>query len=353
MTFRVDSSGMRKKSLMVLLIAALIITYGGCSGNGSKEAVSSGEDFLLNTYCTITIYDTQKEALIREAFVYARSLENQLSRTVETSEIWAFNHSAPGEFQLSAQAAAVIEKGLSYSQKSEGLFDITIGSLTELWNFSAQQPVVPDSAAIQEALAHVGYSKVELIHRESADLYFLTKKDMDTHLDLGGIAKGYIADQTALFLEEEGVTSAVVNFGGNVVVVGEKPDGSPWVIGVEKPFSGQEEESIETRDLVGTVSIQSGSVVTSGTYERKFYQDGKLYYHILDPNTGYPRETDVISVTITGASSTECDALSTTCLMLGLEKGRALIESTDGYEGVFIAEDGTVSFTQGAGFTAY
>lgn len=353
MTFRVEQSGKRKKSLRVLLIAALIITHGGCSGNASREAVSSGEDFLLNTYCTITIYDTQKEALIRDAFAYARSLENKLSRTVETSEIWAFNHSAPGEFQLSAQAAEVIEKGLSYGQKSEGLFDITIGSLTELWDFSAVQPVVPDSTAIQEALGHVGYAKVELMYRESSDLYFLAKQDPDIHLDLGGIAKGYIADRTAGFLEQEGVTSAVVNFGGNVVVVGEKPDGSPWVIGVEKPFSGQEEEAIEARELIGTVSIQSGSVVTSGTYERKFYQDGKLYYHILDPNTGYPRQTDVMSVTVTGASSTECDALSTTCLMLGLEKGRALIESTEGYEGIFIAQDGTVSFTPGAGFTAY
>ena len=354
MTFRIHKFRLRRANLAGLLIAALIITQSGCAGNDSNLAVSSGEDFLLNTYCSITIYEEGKEDLIKDAFSYARSLENTLSRTVSGSEVSAFNSMSPGDkLEISETTAAVVERGLAYGQTSGGLFDITIGSLTELWNFSAAEPVVPASDAINVALLPVGYSAVTLSRDEESDIYFLTKQNPATHIDLGGIAKGYIADMVAAFLGEKGITSGIVNFGGNVMTIGSKADDSPWVIGIEKPFSGEEGEPLGTRELIGTVSVQGGSVVTSGTYERKFYEEGKLYYHILDPQTGYPRETDLMSVTIIGASSTDCDALSTTCLMMGLDKGTALIESMEGYQAIFITEDGTISFTEGAGFTAY
>lgn len=354
MTFRIHKFRLRHRNLAGLLIAALIITQSGCAGNDSNLAVSSGEDFLLNTYCSITIYEEGKEDLIKDAFSYARSLENMLSRTVAGSEVSAFNSMSPGDkLEISETTAAVVERGLAYGQTSGGLFDITIGSLTELWNFSAAQPVVPGSDAIEAALLPVGYLTVAFMRDPETGAFLLAKQNPATHIDLGGIAKGYIADMVAAFLQESGVASGIVNFGGNVMTIGSKADGSPWVIGVEKPFSGEEGEPLGTRELIGTVSVAGGSVVTSGTYERKFFEEGKLYYHILDPGTGYPRETDLMSVTIIGASSADCDALSTICLMMGLDQGTALIESMQGYEAIFITEDGTISFTEGAGFTAY
>lgn len=348
-----STSGLRsnKKIAAALLAACFIITQSGCGNNAPPAEVSRGEDYLLNTYCTLTLYEANREGLIREAFAYARSLENILSRTVEGSEVSAFNRSPAGEAVfVSDITAEVVERGLYYSALSGGLFDITLGALTELWNFSSPQPAVPSSADIEKALGTVGYQRMALAQNASGGAV-LTKEDAGLRMDLGGIAKGFIADKVKEFLEAKGVREALINFGGNVVVLGEKSDGTPWMIGVEKPFSAEEDKAEGVRDLSGQIAISGGSVVTSGVYERKFVQDGKLYHHILDPKTGYPRESDLISATIIGPSSTDCDALSTLCLLLGREAGLELIEGLEFYEGVFIGRDGEISLTSGARFT--
>lgn len=353
MTFQIPEMARYKKRLAALIAAGLIITQSGCGNNAAQPDFSSGEDYLLNTYCTLTIYEPGREDLIREAFIYARSLENLLSRTIKGSEVSAFNRSEAGQpVSLSPDAAEVIERGLYYSQLSEGLFDVTLGALTELWNFSAAEPSVPSETEIATALKTIGYRTVRMSWNEDRSGASITKENKDTHIDLGGIAKGYIADRVKDFLAEKGVGSALINFGGNVLILGGKEDGTPWLIGVEKPyFAGDNEEQL--RELSGEIAVTRGSVVTSGSYERKFTEDGKLYYHILDPATGYPRVTDVVSVTVTGPVSADCDALSTICLMLGLEKGLSLIEGLESYEAVFIAEDGGITVTSGAQFTPY
>lgn len=351
MAFQLQSAPMRKLFLG-LTIVALSIAQCGCASNGPNPPVSYGEDYLLNTYCSITIYEKGKEALIGEALSYARTLENLLSRTIKTSEIGMFNSMESTEaLEVSKDTADVLEAGLYYGEISDGLFDITIGTLTELWNFSALEPTVPKQSAIEEALLHVNYKTIELDLK--GDSYFLSKKDASSRIDLGGIAKGYIADRVYDFLKEKEVSSGIINFGGNILTIGQKQDGSLWKIGLEKPFSANEGEGLASREVVGTISLEGGSIVTSGSYERKFIENGKLYYHILDPQTGYPRATNLISVTIIGPSSTDCDALSTVCLMLGLEKGRSLIESLEDYEAVFITDTEEIFSTEGAGFSGY
>ena len=175
----------------------------------------------------------------------------------------------------------------------------------------------------------------------------------ETHLDLGAIAKGYIVDQVREFLKENGVTRGIVDFGGNIAVIGEKPDGSPWLIGIKKPVSSSD-VSAGQNTMLGIVSVKpDGTAVTSGTYERKFEQDGVLYHHILDPATGYPCETDVASVTVVSTlDSADCDALSTMCLLYGLDDGLELIESLDGVEAVFVTDSGEVHCSSGAEFEA-
>ncbi|HCU08577.1 MAG TPA: thiamine biosynthesis protein ApbE [Clostridiales bacterium] len=353
MTFQKSSLYGCKKRLTALLIAGLIITQSGCGNNAPSTNVSWDEDYLLNTYCTVTIYEAGREELIREAFTYARQLENLLSRTVADSEVAAVNRSTAGEaVSVSLETADVVERGLYYSALSGGLFDITLGALTELWNFSSNDPRVPAQADIEQALTSADYQTIGISWAAGRGSAAITKANLDTHIDLGGIAKGYIADCVKDFLENRGVSSALINFGGNVVVLGAKEDGAPWVIGVEKPFSAEEEGDL-VRELSGEIVVTHGSVVTSGIYERKFTENGQLYYHILDPETGYPRETDLISVTVIGPASTDCDALSTICLMLGLEEGQALIEGMEPYEAVFIPKVGGIAVTDGARFTSY
>ena len=353
MTFQRYKYGRMRKLLLLLLFVATIIAQCGCTGNDTKAPASYGEDYLLNTYCSITIYEEGREEVIREAFSYARSLENLLSRTISSSDIGRFNAMDSSQtLNVSEDTAAVVERGLQYGEISGGLFDITVGSITELWNFSAAEPAVPAQSAIEEALSHIDYRTIDVAEYDD-NRYVLSKEDSGTHIDLGGIAKGYIADRVFDFLQSRDISLALINFGGNILTLGQKQDGAFWNVGVEKPFSSDEGDVPGERELIGMISFAGGSIVTSGTYERKFFEDGKLYYHILDPQTGYPRVTDLVSVTIVGPSSTECDALSTVCLMLGLEKGRSLIDALEEYEAVFITADGDVNPTAGAGFTAY
>ena len=171
--------------------------------------------------------------------------------------------------------------------------------------------------------------------------------DPETRLDLGGIAKGYIGDRMADYLAEQGVTSGIVNLGGNVICIGGKTDEEDFVIGVEAPFS-------DRTQIVGTIKARDLTLVTSGVYERKIEVGGTMYHHILDTKTGWPVDTDLNAVTLTAARghSMDIDALSTICLIFGADEGMKLIESMDGIEGVFVLSDGSIRSTGGAGFEA-
>lgn len=330
------------RNVMCLAVAAIcIVSQTGCSG---KEPVS-GSDFLLNTSCTISIYKAEgdqkaQEELIRQTFALCRDYENRLSRTVVGSDIEKISSARGQAVKVDPTTVEVVQAGLRFGEISGGLFDITVGELSELWNFSGDSPSVPDGAAIAEAVKHVGYNKAEIL----PDTLSIRLADPQTKLDLGGIAKGYIADRAADYMRESGVESAILNFGGNIFCIGEKDKGVSFKIGIEKPFSA---EGGYEKEILGTVNVSDMAVVTSGTYERKFYENGKLYYHILDPATGYPRETDLDGVTIVGPNSIDSDGLSTTCLMVGLEKGKELIDSLPGFEAVFVTKDGRVITTDG------
>ena len=353
-----------RQMLAALLAAMLILSQTACTAQTGQTGSAQGktsfaEDWLLNTYCYIQIYEEGKEDLIREAFARARGYENLLSRTIETSDIGRFNASDAG-CQVQPETKALLQDCVYAYELSEGLLDVTIGAVSSLWDFGAEDPEAPDEPSIEEALAHVGnWDDLDFGQGEGngeGDTGWIGKDDPGILLDLGAVAKGYIAHRTADYLRAEGVSRAVVNFGGNVVFIGKKENGSLWNCGIEDPSEGQSEDLIQERGTVGSVHVfaeEGGamSVVTSGTYERCFEQDGTLYHHVLDPRTGYPAETDLLSATIIGPSSELCDMLSTTCLLFGSEKGMALIEAQDGFEAVFILADGTILQSSGAQFT--
>jgi thiamine biosynthesis lipoprotein len=235
----------------------------------------------------------------------------------------------------------LIARALAYGAESDGAFDITIGAVTRLWDF--HEGVVPAPEQIAAALPHVDYRAVHV----DEDACTVTLGDPEAALDLGGIAKGFIADAILDELEDAGVTSAFVNLGGNVKVLGAKPDGSPWRVGVRDP-----ESDAESARSIARVTLEGGSVVTSGLYERQFEQDGRRYWHILDPKTGYPVQTDLVSSSVLTESSLDGDAFATWMFLLGSEAALLLAESIPGLEALFVTEGGATSMTQGAHFEA-
>lgn len=310
-----NEKGFLMKFILILfIITSVIITQTGC---GDKEPVSETQ-FCLNTTCDITIYDVtgnEGKEIVEGAFKEVRRYENLLSKTVEDSDIYRINSSAGKFTDVSGETVAVIEQGLKMGEISGGLFDITIGNVTELWDFTGENPHVPEAEELQSAISDVNYKSV-IIEDNRVEL-----KNSGAAIDLGGIAKGYIADKITDFLEKNGVKKAIINLGGNVVVIGEKDNDTPWHIGVERPYSDRTE-------LVGSVKVTDSTLVTSGIYERKFEENGVIYHHVLDPKTGYPRKTDLESVTIkaTKGYSGFCDGLSTICLMMGKDKAIDLVE---------------------------
>lgn len=330
---------MNKKNIpCILLILAVLVGFTAAIKLRPRSPQPiSRSDFLLNTFVTITLYDTNDEALLDSCIKLCREYENRFSKTISTSEIYQMNHRAPEEnvFSLSKDTEALIRTGLNYSRLSNGAFDLTIEPLSTLWNFSSGQAILPPKEQIAYAAEKVDYRNLQLTE------HTLTFLSPDTTLDLGSIAKGFIADRLKEFLVSRGVNSAIINLGGNVLCIGGKPDGSPFLIGLQMPFE-------DHNTTFANLEIRGLSVVSSGVYERHFVIDGVNYHHLLNPKTGYPYENGLISVTIVSSDSADGDALSTTCFSIGLEKGMELVNSLDGVYAFFMTEDKEVHYSEGA-----
>lgn len=377
----------------VLLSCSLLCGCASTADSSLRNTPSSGTDelspvtkqsFYFDTVCQVTVYSMRREgddaaggqnmaesvngtsvsddsdaeafrsaadAAIDDAFALCSDYEQILSKTVEGSDIWKINHAEGTATTVDSRTIDVIERGIDYGELSDGKFDITIGKAEDLWDFHADDPEVPDADVLAEAIRHVDYRNIVIDEASST----VQLKDPESEIDLGGIAKGYIADRVCDNLRENNVTSAIVSLGGNIECVGGKPaqngfetDGTgDFNIGIETPYSHDSR-------VVGASPLRNGTMVTSGVYERYFEVDGKQYHHILDVSTGYPVDTDILGVTVKSSEghSVDCDALATICLIEGCEKGSALIERLDGYEAAFVLTDDTVRLTSGMEFTA-
>ena len=321
-------------------------TGGGVSSSGSttssEQASTSASANTTQQERTLFVFDTVvtlkcfcSEGLMDRAVDRCYYFEEHFSRTLEGSDIWNVNHASGKPVQVAPETADIVGKALTYCERSDGLFDITIGAVTSLWDF--QKGVKPEDAAIKEAVRHIDYRGVH-VNGDSIQL-----DDPQAALDLGGIAKGYIADDLAVLFREGGCMSGIINLGGNVYVIGARPDGSPWNVGIQDP-NGVDQQ------IIAKVSCTDASVVTSGLYERAFEQDGVRYYHILDPKTGYPVMTDLVSSSVFGKSSIDGDAYATWMFLLGCDAALALIESTPGLDALVVDEDGHIAMTRNAHF---
>lgn len=326
-----------KKSAAAAVFLAAAASVWLLSGCARKIEPITKSSFMLNTFVTVTLYDSDDPDILNGCLELCRSYENVFSKTIKGSEIYKLNHRPAGEqtMTVSDDTAALLEKGLYYSEVSDGDFDITVEPLSSLWDFTSDVHAVPEPSKIEKAREKVNWKNLEL---DGTRLTFLSP---DTTMDLGAIAKGYIADRMKDYLVESGVKSAIINLGGNVLCVGKKPDGKPFKIGLQKPYADRNE-------TVATLNIDGMSVVSSGVYERHFEKDGVNYHHILNPKDGYPYQNGLVSVTIISDLSVDGDCLSTTCFSMGLERGMELIESIDGAYGVFITDDYELHYSEGA-----
>lgn len=317
-----------KLNVLALIFVILFTNFSACASSETGKITKN--DFVLNTVATITLYDSNNEALIDECFDLCRHYESLFSKTDVNSEIYKLNHRETSE--VSIETAKLITEGLYYSKLSDGAFDITITPLTSLWNFASESPSVPSAEEIGSAREKVDYTVVTVSGNT------VTFSNDYTAIDLGAIAKGYIADKVKELLVSRGIKKAIINLGGNVMCIGGKTATEGFKIGIQYPFEESSIASVTVRDL---------SVVTSGIYERYFEKDGTLYHHILNPKTGYPYDNNLLSVTIIGENSCTCDALSTTCYALSKDAGTALIEDLDGYYAIFITDDYKLWYTDG------
>ena len=309
-----------------LLSAAFLLT--GCSGAPAQEP-ETATFFAMDTAMDFTVYGDA--ALLGEAETLIGSLEEQVSVTDEHSDIYAIDHTGSGS--LSGNAAELMEQALELCRRTGGALDISVYSIVRAWGFTTGSYQVPDEETIQSLLPLVDYTQIQY---DAATGVVTLPEGME--IDLGSVAKGYAGQLAAQMLREHGVQSALLNLGGNVQTVGTKPDGSPWQIGIKDP---------QGEDAMMVLSVEDQAVVTSGGYERYFEQDGQTYWHIMDPSTGHPADSGLISVTIVGDEGVVCDGLSTALFVMGLEKAADLWAQSGDFEAVFVTASGEVYITEG------
>lgn len=319
---------MNKKFFHFFQITAFILLFLSLSGCARQTEPVSATGFYFDTVITVTVYQPCEQELPNQCMELARHYENLFSVTAEGSDIWRINHSHGDYVTVSDETLSLLSTALSYAELSNGLVDPVIGALSSLWNFgSGNQQIIPTQEAIDEALAHTGYTLIEVKNNQ------VRLSDPYASIDLGFIAKGYIADQIKEYLLSKGVMSATINLGGNVIALGHKPDNSPFKIGIQEPF-----EPSGTTALV--LELSDKSIVSSGNYERYFIKNDTLYHHILSPQTGYPVDSGLSQVTIISERSVDGDALSTLCFILGYEKATRLLKDYPEIQAVFITADG-------------
>jgi len=316
---------------------SVALFFGSCSG----KTEASRTEFVLDTVCTITLFDQGKDSVYKDCFDRLHEIENRMSVTLPDSDLAHVNKAAGRQpVQVHDDVFRVIDRALYYAELSGGAMDPTVEPLVTLWGVGTDNARVPSQEEIDAVIPLINWRDVEL-DRENKTV-FLKRPGMA--LDLGAIAKGFAADEVAVILKKDRVKRAIIDLGGNILTYGEKADKSPWKVGLQSPFD-------ERGQYLGIVTGPAQTVVTSGVYERYFEYDGVLYHHLLDPATGYPTRNELLAVTIITGASFDGDGLSTPVFVMGYEKGRALVESLKGVEAIFVFDDMTVRKTKGANFT--
>ena len=314
-----------------VLLCLTVLLFSSCQKTPSP---TTAEGFYFDTFVTITIYDPCDSSVPDGCLALCSYYDTLLSKTIPDSDIYRINHADGAPVSVSSDTILLLAEAVSYAKLTDGRIDPTIETVNSLWDFhQISENSVPAPEDIATALPHVNYQNITI----SEDTVQL--KDPEAVIDLGFLAKGFIADRLTDYLLSHGIRNAIINLGGNTVVFGSKGNDDPFLVGVETPF--------ENGVPIAVFALTDCSLVTSGIYHRYFYEGDTLYHHILDAKTGYPINNGLYSVSILGESSLTCDALSTTCFVLGPDKGMELIESLEDYEAMFILDDYSIRYSSG------
>ncbi|MBP3038276.1 FAD:protein FMN transferase [Bacillaceae bacterium Marseille-Q3522] len=339
-----------KKYLFVIVITFVsLLSVSACNNktnNGGENTDGNAvladnpyvqTEFLLDTVCRVKVYDKGKQEALEKAMQRIADLGDQLTIHENGSIMDKVNkHAGIEAVQVPNDVYYLVKEGIKYSEESGGSKDITIGPLTLLWGIGSENARKPSDSEIQDVLPLINYKNVEL-NDENQSIYL---KEKGMALDLGSIAKGFIADEAAEVLRDNGVTSAIIDLGGNIYVIGKSPDGSDWNIGVQDP--------LESRGVsIGYIPKSDASVVTSGIYERFLEVDGVTYPHIFNPKTGYPYNNDIAGVSIIAEKSIDADALASAAYSKGIKEGVAFIEEFENIDAIFVSKDKRVYTTSG------
>lgn len=327
-----------KKLYGFILTMCLVCTCIFTTACSRQPEPVSKTGCYFDTVITITLYCEDAEKYITECFAMADKYEKLFSATMEGSDIYNLNHNNGKFTALNPETVSLLQEGIKYSKESNGAFDISVGHLSSIWQDAIKNQKIPQQRYIKSALATVSWENIVLKENTAKLLN-------DAQIDLGGIAKGYIADKMKEYLLSQNVENGLINLGGNVLAVGPKSTETPsYAIAIQKPFS-------EDGEPIASVKITDQSVVTSGTYQRYFQDNDHVYHHILDLTTGYPCDNDLNSVTIICDKSIDGDALSTTVFLMGSKDGLEYVENLPDTEAIFITKDNNIITTSGMGKT--
>ena len=291
---------------------------------------TTGYGFYFDTVVYVTLYDAD-DTLLDDIWAMCQRYENLFSKTIEGSDVWRINHANGKTITIDPETWMVLNKAREANLQSGGAFSITLAPIVALWDFTGGTQKMPSQDQLDTLLPMVDDTRLVLGDDRTVTL------PAGMSIDLGGIAKGYIADQVAAMVSTR-CSGSALSFGGNTYVTGTKPAGTPWLLGIQDPNG-------ETGTPLMVVSLDEGTVVTSGVYERYFIKDGIRYHHILDPQTGISAQTDVVSASVIGTDSVMADAYATCCVVLGSEKAIALMESLN-QDALLILQDGSILYTE-------
>ncbi len=320
------------KKIFPFILTAGLFFLTSCNNKESECEPQSKSFFAMDTYMTITAYDENSEKALNQAEKKVSELEKLWSVTDENSEIYAINHSNGESLSVSPETAELLDFSINISEMTDGALDCTIYPVLTEWGFTTSDYKIPTDERIIELLENTGYEKINMDGNN-----VIVPENMQ--IDLGAVGKGYTGDLIADILQENGIKSALLDLGGNIQTVGKKPDGTDWKLGLRSPFDEGNFATLEVSDC---------AVITSGGYERYFVgDDGETYWHILDPKTGKPAHSGLVSVTVVGEEGRLCDALSTSLFVMGLEKSENLWKNRDDFEMVLVTENGEIYITEG------
>lgn len=321
--------------IYILILLTVLFMITGCEKKPSSSSTPISKSGLyFDTLITVSIYDSDNTDILDECFDICSKYEKMLSATLPESDIYKINHSGGNEVEVSPETIKIIQDSIDYSKATSGLYDITIYPVAGLWDFHEHDNTPPRDSAIRKQLPHVNYNNIVIGQNNNISL-----SDPYSSMDLGSIAKGYIADRLSDYLKGRGIHSAIINIGGDMNIIGSKENNSPFVIGIKNPDNPDE--------VMSAINARSICIATSGTYERYIDYQGQKYHHILSPHTGYPVDTDISSVTIITDSSEKADALCTCAILLGSENSLKIVEETQNTEAYMKLTNGKIIKSSG------